>query len=60
MWRIALRDQPRLFHAFTMNVWSHADHLAIIERVDAYIHRVRDDEREGATDARRLLERPHN
>jgi hypothetical protein len=52
----ALRDQPLLFHAFTMNAWSDADHLKILERVDAYIEQTRDQQ---ATQARQLLEHPH-
>jgi hypothetical protein len=55
--RDALRDQPLLFHAFVANMWTDADHLAILERVDAYIEQTCDQQ---AAQARQLLEHPHD
>src|SRR5262245_59155085 len=46
----ALRDQPALFHAFNMNVWSDDQHEAILERVRAHA--------EAPEALKRLLENP--
>jgi hypothetical protein len=54
--RDALRDEPALFHAFS-TTWSDEQHMAILERVDAYAEQTRNDE---AKRVRHLLEQPHN
>jgi hypothetical protein len=53
----ALRNEPLLFHVFTMNAWSDADHLKILEHVDAYLGQRRDEQ---AISVRQLLEHPHD
>jgi hypothetical protein len=47
----ALRGEPTLFHAFSMEMWSDEQHEAILERVRAHT--------EASEPLKRLLEYPH-